>query len=261
MVLYTVRQQFHSGYTADVENNLRESPTAHEILTAGECSRLPQPVQNYLRFTNVIGKPKVNNFRVLLRGQLRADEKSPWMPFESEQYNFMKDPARLFFLKATMKGLPVAGYHRYAGAKAKMDIRLLSLVKVQYMDGELMDVAETVTFFNDMCVMAPATLIDKRISWLETEGNKVKAVFSNGAISISAWLYFDQEGKLVNFESDDRYNAAEKKVVKWLTPLGDYKEFGGVKVAGSAAAVYRQDKNFTYGKFETISVEYNVKQE
>jgi hypothetical protein len=80
------------------------------------------------------------------------------MPFTSEQYNFMDASTRLFFMKAVMKGLPLSGFHSFTNGDAFMDIRLLSLFKVQYQSGKEMGIAETVTFFNDMCCMAPASL-------------------------------------------------------------------------------------------------------
>ena len=60
-----------------------------------------------------------------------------------------------------MFGLPVLGYHDYQNAKANMDIRLLGLYAVVKAKGDEMNKAETVTVFNDMCLMFPATLIDK----------------------------------------------------------------------------------------------------
>lgn len=88
----------------------------------------------------------MNNFKIEFTGKIRKDEKSEWMPFTSEQYNFMENPTRLFFMKATMKGLPVAGYHCFKNGNAFMDIRLLSLFKVQYLAGTEMNLSETVTF-------------------------------------------------------------------------------------------------------------------
>jgi hypothetical protein len=98
---------------------------------------------------------------------------SAWMPFTSAQYNFMVVLTRLFLMNATMKGLQVAGYHRFNNGNAVMDIRLLSLVQVQDQPGKEMDISETVTFFNDMRCMAPATLIDPGIQWLEGDSRKV----------------------------------------------------------------------------------------
>ncbi len=124
-----------------------------------------------------------------------------------------------------------------------------------------MDISETVTFFNDMCCLAPATLIDERIQWLETNGNKVHASFTNNCITISAWLHFNEEGELINFISEDRYATEGKKLIRlpWSTPLKEYKEFDNRKVAFYADAVYTYpDGDFAYGNFHVESIEYNV---
>lgn len=60
---------------------------------------------------------------------------------------FAKATTRLFFMKAVMKGLPVSGLHSFKNGVAFMDIRLLSLFKVQFQSGKEMGIAETVTFF------------------------------------------------------------------------------------------------------------------
>lgn len=170
----------------------------------------------------------------------------------------MNTPTRLFFMKAVMKHLPVAGYHRYLNGRAIMDIRLLSLFTVQYQDGDEMNRAETVTFFNDMCCMAPATLIDKRIGWLQTGSNTVRATFTNNDISITADLFFNDIGELVNFRSDDRYNVDAGERLPWSTPLKDYKQQNGYKLASSAEAIYTYpDKDVCYGTFTITSIRYN----
>jgi len=157
-----------------------------------------------------------------------------------------------------MKMLPVAGYHRFKNGHAFMDIRLFSLFKVQFQDGSAMDIAETVTFFNDMCCMAPATLIDKRISWKEKENNAVTAIFTNNGISITADLYFNDIGALVNFTSKDRYAADAGKQLPWATPLKDYAILDGFKLAGYAETIYTYpDRDLCYGTFKLTSVKYN----
>ncbi|GCC51773.1 hypothetical protein SanaruYs_20020 [Chryseotalea sanaruensis] len=223
-----------------------------------DIQHLPEPVRKYIRYTGSIGKPKVNNFKVEFTGKIRKNEQTEWMPFTSEQYNFMEIPTRLFFMKAVMKRLPIAGYHLYKNGDAYMDIRLLSLFKVQYKDGVEMDIAETVTFFNDMCCMAPATLIDERISWQVMDENMVKAAFTNNGITITAFLFFNEAGELINFKSDDRYNTDAGKKLPWSTPLGRYREMNGYKLAGYAETIYTYpDRDLCYGTFEVSSVKYN----
>lgn len=147
----------------DVKKRLEQQETS--LLTEHDLMDLPAAVQKYIRFSGAVGKPKVTNFRVEFSGGIRRNAQSEWMQFQSDQYNFMHATTRHFFMKAIMKHLPVAGYHFYNDGNAYMDIRLFSCFKIQYQNGAKMDVSETVTFFNDMCCMAPATLIDKRIEW------------------------------------------------------------------------------------------------
>jgi hypothetical protein len=253
---------YYNQYQNDVKTNLEQKAYFQNAqLTEMDIQHLPEPVKNYLRYTRSIGKPKVNNFKIEFIGKIRKNEQSEWMSFTSEQYNFMEIPTRLFFMKAVMKGLPVTGYHSYKNGDAYMDIRLLSLFKVQYQDGDQMDKAETVTFFNDMCCMAPATLIDKRISWQETAKNEVKALFTHNGITITADLFFNEVGELINFISYDRYNADAGTILPWATPLRDYKEVNGYKLAGYAETIYTYpDRDLCYGTFEVSSIKYNCKE-
>lgn len=231
-------------------------------MTEEKITELPELVRRYIRFTGALGKPVVTNMKINFAGQIRASEDSPWMQFTTEQYNFQDAAWRLFFMKAQMKGLPVAGYHAFKNGIAYMDIRLLSLVKVQYQDGERMNVAETVTFFNDMCCMAPGSLVDDRIEWLETEGNVVKAAFTNNGIRITAWLHFNDKGALVNFVSDDRWALeadGSLAQVRWETPLYDYMEINGHRLPSKADLIYKYPEgDFCYGKFKMVTIVYNT---
>lgn len=252
---------YYSKFQNDIKSIVKESLEDSEtILEEKDLVNLPEVVQKYIRYSGSVGKPKVYNFKIEFEGKIRKNEKSDWMLFKSEQYNFVNKAARLFFMKAEMKHLPVTGYHSYINSKASMDIRLFSIFKVQYMDGPEMDKAETVTFFNDMCCMAPATLIDNRIKWHENGKNSVKAIFTNNKISISAQLYFNDEGQLINFISNDRYAADVHMELPWETPLKNYKIFNGFTLAGYAETINQYpDRKLTYGVFETKNVKYNIK--
>jgi hypothetical protein len=252
---------YYGKYKNDVKTGLHQKEYfLNSELSETDLQQLPEPVKKYLRYTGSIGKPKVNNFKTEFVGKIRKDEQSEWMPFTTEQYNFMETPTRLFFMKAAMKGMPIGGYHCFKNGVAFMDIRLFSIFKVQYMEGANMDLSETVTFFNDMCCLAPPTLIDKRIKWLEVEGNKVKASFTNNNITVSAWLYFNDKGELINFISNDRYASDSGKQYPWSTPLRDYHEINGYNLMGNAVTIYSYpDRDLVYGTFKLLAVRYNCK--
>ena len=69
-------------------------------------------------------------------------------------------------------------------------IKLASLIPVVNAYGEIMTKGETVTLFNDMCVLAPGTLIAKSIQWETIDPLTVKATFTNQGYTISALSVF-----------------------------------------------------------------------
>ncbi len=256
--------RFENQYKKDVAENL--SFTVNEPLLKQESiSQLPAPVQRYIIHSGAIDKPIPKNFKIKFDGQIRQDEKSAWMPFTTEQYNFIDKPTRLFFMKATMKGLPISGYHSFKNGTAIMDIRLLSLFKVQYQDGRKMDFSETVTWFNDLCLFAPGALIDKRIKWNAIDDLSSKATFTNHDITISATLYFNGKDELINFISDDRYRIVSKEdaqLIRFSTPARDYIKMNEHLIPSYGEAVWSlPDGDLTYGQFLCKDIQYNVKDE
>lgn len=122
-----------------------------------------------------------------------------------------------------------------------------------------MNTTETVTLFNDMCLMAPATLIDKRIQWQTIDSNTVKAIFTNHNISITAVLYFNTKGQLINFISNDRTNITDMKQYPFSTPIHSYAEINGFHLMHTGDAVWQMpDGDFIYGRFVLKRIEYNT---
>ena len=247
--------RFENSYKNYVkENVLHTSILKTEILTDADLLPLPEPVQRYLKYSGVLNKPKVKNVKAVFEGQMREQGRD-YFSFTSEQFNFFDEPTRLFFMKGKIFGVNFLGYHKYSNGKAIMDIRLFGLFSIVKKSGDFMDKAETVTLFNDMCLLAPATLIDKRIQWELINDTLVKATFTNKKISIKATLYFNHRGQLVNFISSDR----DINQYPFLTPVSEYKIINGYNLMSKAETVWDYtDGKFTYGKFVLKEIEYNI---
>lgn len=249
---------FEELFRKDVNAALRTSRSMAELLTEKDMLQLPEAVQKYIRYTGAIGRSKIHNMRVVFEGEMRSRKKD-WFKFRSEQYNCFDEPARFFFMKAKMFGLSIPGYHRYKEARARMDIRLFGLISLVKKSGEIMDKTETVTLFNDICLMAPAALIDKRIQWQELDRLRVKALFTNGTISITAVLQFNETGELVNFFSDDRTDINDMRSYTFSTPCGQYKDFNGYRLQSEGDGVWHYPEGeFVYGHFRLKEIRYNV---
>ena len=249
---------FERSFRNDVNAHFVKSNEQNDLLTEADVRLLPLPVQKYLRYTGVMGKPKLTTMRIVFEGRMR-DKGKDWFPFRSVQYNFFDDPARLFFMKAKMFGLTVPGYHRYQAQTASMDVRFFGLFPIVKKAGAEMNQTETVTLFNDMCLMAPASLIDKRIQWQQLDTHSAKAIFTNGSNTIGATLYFNDTGELVNFISDDRTAVSDMKKYRFSTPVKDYQSINGRRIPKYGEAVWHYpDGEFVYGEFYLKEIDYNV---
>jgi len=255
----------HRLYRKEVKTGLtRTKGIQPEILTEREIQHLPIIVQRYLRYVGVIGKEKVLNVRVEFEGRIRSDSGNGWMKLNSVQYNFTDKPSRIFYIKARRMGIPAVGIHLYKDETAIMRIKLAGLFTVADAKGPEMNQGETVTLFNDMCLMAPATLIDKNIQWETVDSLTVKARFTNGHITISATLLFNEQGELINFISYDRFETKDGKTYKnypWITPVDGYHTINGYRIATGAKTIYKHpDGDFCYGEFTVKNIEYNCKE-
>ncbi len=258
-VLSWTTYSFEYSFKKDVKFNLNKSKNANiGLLTENDILFLPKPIQKYLRYCNVLNKPKIKNFCLVFDGEMREKGKD-WFKFRSVQYNFFDNPTRLFFIKAKMFGITVPGYHNYQNANASMQVKFFGAFSVVDKSGIVFTKAETVTVFNDMCLMVPATLIDSRIQWKTIDDYTVEAIFNNEGFQIKAILTFNEKGQLVNFISDDRYEINDMKRYRFSTPVKDYKSFNGINVPSYGEAIWHHpDGVFVYGKFYLKSVEYNV---
>lgn len=251
-----------STYAREVERGLARD-AGDRLVSEDDLASLPPLVQSYLRRAGVVGKPRVQDVRIAWRAEMRRAPDAAWMSLRAEQHSFFgEDPTRLFFMEGAMYGLPFVGLHRYAGGRATMDVRVASLWRVVDGRGPKMDQSETVTMFNDICVFAPAALLDAPVTWEPVDGRRVRGTYALGSHSVSAELVFDAAGDLVDFVSYDRYESADGKTYRnyrWSTPLSGYRDFGGHRVAAHGDATWAYPSgDFIYGRFDIESIEYNV---
>jgi hypothetical protein len=265
-VIYTLAAQGPISLAAEYRRNrvqILANPGEARIVTEADLAPLPVPVQRYLRVTGSVGQPRILNFRATWKGRMRGSASDPWMPFRAEQVNtFGSMPARLFSMNATMKGLPVDIYHRFIDESASFRVRVLSLFTMVDAKGPVMDQSETVTILNDLCVLAPAALIDPALRWEPSPGNTARVAFTRGAHTIRATLHFNDIGELVDFVSDDRSRASPDgksfTAERWSTPLSEYRTFGARHLSSRGSALtHAPEGTFAYGEFQLQSVEYN----
>ena len=254
---------FRAQFARDAGAGLAR-PLEAPAVTEADLAPLPEPVQRHLRAVGVVGQPRVRNYRLRFRGRIRSAPGTRWMPFEADQQSFADEPARFFLMRARMFGLPVWVFHRLTGGRATMGVKIAGAIPMVDASGDVMDRSEAVTLFNDMCLLAPGTLVGPGIAWEPVDARTVRARFTNGAHTISATLLFGDDGLLTNFISEDRSrSSADGKSftrLRFSTPVRDYRVFGPVRLAAHGEARWLlPEGEFTYGEFDLQDIAYNVR--
>lgn len=254
---------FRSIYARKVKEGIaRTKPLPAPPVREDELAALPPPVAKYLRRAGVVGRPHVRSFHVKFRAEMKPKPDAGWMSSTADQYEFFDPAMRLFLMRGAMGGLPFEGLHVYEGSEATFRVRAVSMVDIVDAKGPEMNKSETVTLFNDMVVLAPATLLRANVSWHQMDDRHVRGTFTNAGNTISALLTFDEAGDLVGFVSNDRYLSADGKKYElhpWSTPMSDYKDFGVARIAAKGVAIWEMpDGAYPYGRFEVVELEYNV---
>ena len=246
------------GLRAEFDRAVAARPPAavagpSDAITTADLAHLPAAVRRYVERAGAVGRPHVRGFEARFTGRLRNGVGSPWMEVAAEQRTTLDPPSRLFFITAARGGIPFHVYHLLTAAGATMRVRVAGLVQVVDARGPEMDRSEAVTFFNDLCVLAPGALVDARIRWEELDPRAVRGTFTLGRESVSARLTFDEAGDLVGFTSLDRSMSADGKTFErhpWSTPLADRAVFEGGRVARRGQASWSLPAgDFTYGEF------------
>jgi len=117
-------RNFRNVFLNEVHKGVdRTSGIPVKYLTEKDIATLPAPVQKYIRYTGVLGKEKVMNFRVFFQGQLQ-DIGKPKFRVHITQFSYLDIPTRFFYITGKMRGLPVAALHIYKDTHAAFQVKL-----------------------------------------------------------------------------------------------------------------------------------------
>lgn len=250
---------FSSRFARDRDALLARATPPVVLVSDADLVPLPPLMQRYLRNMGVIGRPRVYNMRVTFKAEIRSSATSPWMQATATQYEFFQSPARLFHMRASRGGIPFDVFHRYVDSAATFQVRIAGLIPMVNKRGAGLTNDETVTLMNDVLVMAPAAVLDLPFAFETTGEHTLQATFQNAGYTVSATLTFDDAGDLVGFHSPDRAHDRDGGAAIWSTPISGYKEVDGIRVGALGDANWIDATGeWTYGRFQIVSIAYNV---
>jgi len=251
---------FNGRINREVSGLLSGAKSGAGTVVTGEMLRiLPQPVQRYMAYSGVLGKQIPRTIRLKQIGKIRQGEKSAWMKLEAEEY-YSTTPAGLIW-KAFLptKRFPLTlGRDAYLNGHGSMLIKMLSLIPLANATGTEIDQGSMMRYLNEM-TWFPAAFLGENINWKAIDDTSAEVTLTHQGKSASATMYFDEEGKPINFIAK-RYRMVGKKhdLETWSTPFTGYGEFEGLRLPVRGQGVWNlKEGDLAYVELEITELKYD----
>ena len=189
------------------------------LITAAQVLALPEPMQRYLNYAQVVGKESIRTVRLKQQGFIRQQPGQKWFPMVAEQYFTTTPPA--FLWHATMRPFPlvwVSGTDRFSDGHGSMRIKPFSLITVANARGPEMDQGSALRYLAEI-IWFPTAWLSDNIQWQAIDAHSVKAMFHQKGVMVSAVLHVNEQGQPTHFTTDrfmeehGRYRVDRKSVV------------------------------------------------
>ncbi len=228
------------------------------IIQATDLVNLPEPVQRFMEYSQVVGTPFIQKARIKQTGLFKMDIDKPWAPFTAEQeYDI---PSASFVWKVNMKMAPfirVTGSDRLENGIAHMRIKLLGFIPVVNAKGPEMDQGAMTRYLSEI-IWFPQAFLDKHITWEAIDSSSAKATLTIKNKSVEGVFHFDETGRFTEFTCDRYFIKGDEKLfLPWSTPVYEYGQRQGLQLATKGKAIWdHPDGEYTYIDVEVTEVEY-----
>jgi hypothetical protein len=212
---------------------------------------LPEPVQRYLRYTGVLGRPSAQTVYLRQQGRVRLGSGQWWIPLQAQQWYSVRPPG--FVWDATMRvaGIPVGrARDMYQAGQGRMLVKAASLITVADAKGQEMDQGSRMRYLSEM-MWFPTAFLEDNISFQAIDATSARITLTDQGKTASGTFFFDSAGRLTNFVARRFAITGGRAVLRtWSTPVTGYGDFAGLRLPVGVKAVWK----LAEGDLEDINV-------
>lgn len=226
-----------------------------EKISEKDLQKLPHTVQNYLRYSGIVGKEKAKTVRLKQGGGFRLKPHQEFKTMRAEQY-FNVDEMEFYWQG---KVDIVTATDRFLDGKGDLTVKLFGFIRVAYAEGPEVDQGEILRFLAEG-VWFPSVFVNDYIRWEALDDRSAKATITLNNLSSSANFYFNEKNQIERItakrymEKDGRFELAD-----WEIIIKEYKAFNGVLIPSKSEVIWKLDSgDFCWYKPEIYAIEYNV---
>lgn len=228
------------------------------VVTLGMINRLPEPVQRYMRWTGVVGKPWIRTACVRQEGRFRLGADRPWMPMKAEQVYTIDPPGMEWRARFKMFGLPLfSANDSYRDGQGHMFGKAAGVFTLFDDRSEKLTMGTLTRYLSEM-IWFPIAYLGDNVTWTAVDDRSADVTLTDHGRTASGRMFFDELGRPTTFEAM-RYkeDKGTYTLLPWHTPIFEWGERGGlnIPVRGEVYWVMPQGK-LTYGDFNIVAVEH-----
>jgi hypothetical protein len=222
-------------------------------------AHLPEPVQRYMRWTGVVGKPWIHTAYVRQEGKFRMAADKPWMPMKAEQVFTVDPPGMAWRARFKMFGLPLfRANDSYRDGQGHMFGKAAGLFTIFDDRSEKLTLGTLTRYLSEM-IWFPIAYLGDKVTWTAVNNNSADVTLSDHGRTASGRMVFDELGRPVTFETM-RYREMNSEYVlaPWHTPNLEYGERGGLNIPVRGQVYWDMPEGkLVYGDFRIVEVVYN----
>jgi hypothetical protein len=235
-------------------------PGEDAIVTEAMLQDLPAPVQRYLRYAGIVGKPIVHTVRLKQEGRFRTGADQPWMDIRADEYYNVDNPGFLWNATFYQNGLPILRVRDgYREGHGHILGKLGALFTVLEGGGDGIDQGTMLRYLQEM-TWFPSAFLNDNIKFAPIDDGSAQVTFTDHGRSVTGTLFIDAEGRLTNF-SGERFQNDEAGYGTWTTPITAYGEYEGLRLPKSGKGVWLlPEGDLEYIDVAATAIEYDVAQ-
>jgi hypothetical protein len=229
------------------------------LITQAQVLSLPEVMQRYLSYAQVVGKEPIRTVRLTQHGSMRTQPGQKWLPLVAEQYFTTTPP--MFLWHATVRLFPfawISATDRFSEDHGTMRIKLLSAIPMGNARGPEMDQSEMQRYLAEM-IWFPTAWLSDAIEWQAIDAHSVKATMHASAVTAAVVLHVNEQGQLTQVTAD-RYKEEHGHylLTPWSGQCNEYQEVDGMRIPTSIEITWHlASGDFTWFRCKITEIEYN----
>jgi len=262
MIFFNINySKTRTEFNAKVSELISQADHQKDLFQKEDISALPIPVQRYFKYCGYLGTPKMSYGKIYYQNvDFCFGKDKPTIKIDYTQYNFINGSNRIAYIDSSMYGIPFEGLDTFMDGAGSMRGVLAKLFTLFDQKGNVMDESSLVTFLSEI-LLFPNAAVQNYIKWETIDNLHAKATITCYGMSVSGVYTFDESGKMLSFETDDRSvvstNGSSEKI-KWSVVFNEYKEVNGIKKPTSFKAIWHyNDGDLVYFDGNGTITDYN----